>query len=195
MTGFADNKQQDYEAPLDKAAFLRWAEGREGRYELKGGRVVMMTGGSKNHARITMRIAARLVNALAQDTWAVTTADLAVEIGPDVRYPDVLVERLDNEGRSLSTTSPVLIVEVLSPSSIGTDMSSKAAEYMSLASLQAYVVASQDEPIVWVWQRDPETGTFPRHPAEIAGRDKSLEIAPLAIALPLAEIFRGIGAV
>jgi hypothetical protein len=29
---------------LDKPAFLAWAEGRKGRYELVGGRVVMMTG-------------------------------------------------------------------------------------------------------------------------------------------------------
>ncbi len=32
---------------LDKNEFLRWVEGQKGRYELKGGRVVMMTAGSR----------------------------------------------------------------------------------------------------------------------------------------------------
>jgi hypothetical protein len=32
--------------PMDSTAFLAWAEGREGRYELVDGRVVMMTGGT-----------------------------------------------------------------------------------------------------------------------------------------------------
>ncbi|MEW5962592.1 MAG: Uma2 family endonuclease [Pseudomonadota bacterium] len=192
MTGFADNKQQDYEAPLDKAAFLDWVQGRESRFELKGGRIVMMTGGSKNHARITGRIAQLLANALDAEQWAVTSADLAVEIGPDVRYPDVLVEPLDDQGDALSTSNPVLIAEVLSPSSAGTGMNEKAAECTSLTSLQTYLVVSQKAPIVWVWQRDPASGTFPRHPVEIAGRDKAIEIAALGITLPLAEIFRGI---
>ena len=34
---------------LDKRAFLQWAEGREGHYELKENRVVMTTGGTKGH--------------------------------------------------------------------------------------------------------------------------------------------------
>jgi hypothetical protein len=35
---------------MDKAAFLAWVEGREGRYELAGGRVLMTTGGTMGHA-------------------------------------------------------------------------------------------------------------------------------------------------
>jgi Uma2 family endonuclease len=103
-----------------------------------------------------------------------------------------LVERLNADGKALSTQSPVVLIEVLSPSSTGTDMTEKLAEYTSLPSLEAYIVASQDEPICWVWQRG-EDRAFPKKPKEIAGRDKSIDIAALGISLPLAEIFRGIG--
>ena len=38
-----------FPAHMDKARFLAWVEGREERYELAEGRVLMMTGGSRAH--------------------------------------------------------------------------------------------------------------------------------------------------
>ena len=192
MSGFAEDRPEPYEVALDKAAFLRWVRGREGRYELKDNRIVMITGGSKNHARVTQRIAHALAKQLDPEAWVVTTADLAVDIGPDVRSPDVLVEPLDADGRALSTSRPVLIAEVLSPSSIGAHMTTKAGEYLSLGTLQSYLGASQDDPIVWLWQRDAQ-GQFPRVPTEVAGRAARIEIAGLVLELALADISRGIG--
>jgi Uma2 family endonuclease len=107
-----------------------------------------------------------------------------------ISAPDVLVERVHPDGKALSTDEPVLLVEVLSPSSVGTDMVAKLAEYTSLPSLEAYIVASQEEPICWIWQRTGEARSFAQKPA---GRDKSIEIAALGIALPMGEIYRGIG--
>jgi UDP-N-acetylglucosamine:LPS N-acetylglucosamine transferase len=43
---------------LDKSEFLTWVQAHEGRYELAGSRVVMMTGGSRGHAIIVRRLAA-----------------------------------------------------------------------------------------------------------------------------------------
>lgn len=175
---------------LDKSAFLRWAEGREGHFELKGNRVVMMTGGTRNHARITSQIAVALSARLDLDRWAVTTADLAVEIGEDVRYPDVLVEARDAEGDALSTTRPILVVEVLSPSSLALDLNVKAREYMSLESLECYIVAAQDEPRVWVWQRTGPDRRFPDTPQEIVGREASIAVPALGIEIQLADVYR-----
>lgn len=131
---------------------------------------------------------------LDSDTWAVGIADIAVEIGDDIRYPDVLVERLADDGTALSTDKPIILVEILSPSSVDVDMSIKLAEYTRLSSLETYVVASQDEPICWVWQRSGESRAVPAKPAEIKGRDKVIELTAPAICLPLAAIYRGIGA-
>jgi hypothetical protein len=44
------------ELRMGKAAFLAWAAKREGRCELAGGRVVMMTGGSRAHAQIIFNL-------------------------------------------------------------------------------------------------------------------------------------------
>lgn len=178
---------------LDKRAFLQWMQKQERRYELKDGEVIMQAGVSRRHFTLVGRFVVAFTNRLDLDVWNVGPTDFAVEIGPDIRYPDVLVESVDPDGAALSTDAPVVLVEVLSPSSVGTDMVEKLAEYTSLASLEAYIVASQDEPICWVWQRSGEDRSFPKTPEEIAGRDKAIMIAALGISLPLSEIYRGIG--
>lgn len=192
MIGFSEDAATPYGAGLDRAAFFAWVQGQQGgRYELKDGTIIMHAGSTKRHARLMTRFAVAIGAKLDPDQWSVTTGDYAVEVGSDIRYPDVLVERADTGG-DLSTTAPVLLVEVLSPSSVARDMSLKLAEYTSLASLACYIVASQDEAIVWVWQRDADTGEFPRLPTELSSSSATIKIDALDLDLPLAELYRGI---
>ena len=71
------------------------------------------------------------------------------------------------------------------------DFTDKLEEYTRFPSLEAYIIASQDEPICWIWERDASTG-FPAKPVEIAGRDSSIALAGRAIALPPAELYLGV---
>ena len=177
---------------LEKRAFLQWAEGREGHYELKENRVVMMTGGTKGHAFITQEITYALRRRLDPAIWRVTAADLAVAIGEDIRYPDSVVEPASSEWSALFTDTPVFLAEVLSPSSLALDFRDKAAEYMSLPSLEAYLVAAQDEPRMWLWQRPGQRGdrrAFPAAPQEIDGLDATFSLAALAVTVQLKEIY------
>ena len=192
MTGFAEDPGPPFEAKFDKAAFLQWVQTQERRFELKDGRVIMQAGGTKRHVRLIGSITSALITRLDRALWAVAPCDQAVEIGEDIRYPDVVVERLLDDGRSQTTEVPVVLVEVLSPSSVGTDMTVKLAEYTSLASLEAYIVFSQDAPLCWVWQRAGEARAFPLKPFEVRGSDSVIEILGLGVALPSAEIYRGI---
>ncbi len=175
--------------PMDAAAFLAWAEGREGRYELARGRVVMMTGGSRAHALIVRRFANALEHRLDATRWTVLTSDFAAKVGSDtVRYPDVIVDAAGGALRDLAATSPALIAEVLSPSSVTNDLGDKAAEYLRLGSVSAYVVLSQDEPKAWLWVRG-ESG-FPAG-AEVIMGDGVIRIPALSVELPLTEVYRG----
>jgi Uma2 family endonuclease len=195
MTGFSEEPRAPYSARMDKAAFLRWNADREGtRCELKDGEIVMHPGVSRNHYGISSGFAFALSTRLEQQIWGIAGGDFAVEIGEDIRYPDVLVERRGGDGQAYTTLEPVLLVEVLSPTSVGRDLRTKVEEYLGLPSLEAYIVASQDEPIVWIWQRDTVSREFPAEPTEIAGREREITLPALAISLPLAEIYRGIGA-
>lgn len=192
MNGFAEDKTAPYVPPMAKAEFLRWLQVQDQRHELSGGRVVMQAGGTKRHNWICINFVTALKARLDKQTWSVGMADVAVEIGDDIRYPDVLAERHGDDDRAVSTDKPVLLVEVLSPSSAATDLGAKLAQYTGLASLETYIVASQDEALCWVWNRIGEARTFPVKPAEFRGRDQVLALDAFAIHLPLAELYDGV---
>jgi Uma2 family endonuclease len=180
---------------MDKVAFLRWAEGREGHFELKDGVVQMMLGGTQRHAEIISDIEMALKTRLERKSWSVVSSDLAVEIEGDVRYPDVLVKAPGGDPQALSITSPTLVCEVLSSSSIANDMNIKAEEYKSLASLEAYIVAAQDEPRLWIWNRSTDAArAWPKVPLEVHGLDKAVPLPALGVELPMTEIYAALPA-
>jgi Uma2 family endonuclease len=182
-----------FDLKLDKAAFNRWLLDQERKYEWKEGRVVQMTNVTRGHSRIVRNIARALEARLDIDTWSVVTSDFGVEKETFVRFPDVLVEPEDAGAFHVRRSeSAVLLFEVLSPSSVDTDMLEKPEEYMSFDTLEAYVVASQETAVCWMWQRDPVSGAFPAKPLKVMGRDQSIELKARGIALPLAEIYRNI---
>lgn len=177
---------------LDKAAFCAWLDRQECKYEWKEGRVVQMTNVTKAHARIVANIVRAISNRVDLDSWSVTPSDLGVEGEDFIRYPDVIVEPMDTDDSGRRAWGPVLLVEVLSPSSVGIDFTEKLDEYTGFSTLQAYMIASQDEPILWIWRKSQDTGQFPPKPAEIRGRDAHVDIPGLAINVPLVEIYRGV---
>jgi Uma2 family endonuclease len=176
---------------MDKATFLAWLQEREERYELAKGRVMMMTGGSRGHGLITRRLATALEKRLDSSRWSVLTSDFGVDLGPDtVRYPDVVVDVASGSLKDLTATAPVLVAEILSPSSASYDLGDKAAEYLRLTSLFAYLVLSQDEPKAWTWVRG--ASDFAPGPEVITGLDGRIRVATLGIDVALSEIYAGI---
>jgi Uma2 family endonuclease len=177
---------------MDKAAFIAWMAANEGRYELAGGRVVMMPGVSRAHGMLVMNTASLLRDRLDRTQWSVI-AEFGLDAGPEtLRYPDILVDRAGGDAKDYTATAPVLLVEVLSPSTAATDLGDKAAEYLQVPSLLAYIVLSQDEPKAWVWAR--ATAEFAPGPAVIAETDAMIHIAALQLELPLREIYAGVAA-
>jgi Uma2 family endonuclease len=86
----------------------------------------------------------------------------------------------------------VLVAEVLSPSTAEIDLGDKAAEYLQMPSLRAYLVFSQDEPKAWVWPRS--SGGFAPGPQVVAGADQTIRIGDLGLELPLSAIYAGLPA-
>lgn len=193
MNGFAEDPRVSYSAHMGKAEFFAWLQTKEGgRYELKNGEIVVHAGVSRKHHRVVNGFARSLMSQLPAASWDVAIGEFAVEIEGDIRYPDVLVERRADDADAYSTTQAVVLIEVLSPSSSGRDFHEKLAEYIRLPALETYIVASQDEAVVWVWQRDPATRAFPAQPDEIAGPDCVISVAALGVTLPLAEVYSGL---
>jgi Uma2 family endonuclease len=176
---------------MGKTEFLAWVYGREGRYELAESRVVMMSGGSRGHGIIMRRLARALEERLDSKRWVVLTSDFGVDLGPaTIRYPDVVVDVAGGPLRDLTATAPILVAEVISPSSVTNDLGDKAAENMRLPGLAAYLVLAQDQAKVWVWVRG--VSGFSAAPNVIDDRDATIEITMLGINLPLSEIYSDI---
>jgi Uma2 family endonuclease len=182
-------------APTGPEAFLVWGaqrEREEGKFELSRGRVSCdMIWTSRHHARVCANILAELLRLLDRDVFDIGSADFAVQTLVGVRSPDVVVDRANPRGRELSTTAPIFIAEVLSPSTAGKDFTEKLEEYTAMDSLGTYLICSQDEPRAWVWARQGD-GSWPRRPVELEGRDGAIALGGLGVELTMAAIFRGI---
>lgn len=183
-------------AKVDKETFYRFAaEHADQRFEYVRGRIVQqMTGGTKRHGLVVGRIKRLIEDQMDAGDWA-TIADRGVDTTPTIRYPDIVVEAADEApDDSLSTKRPVLIVEVLSPSTMQADLDEKPKEYLAIPSLEAYLVASQTEPALRIWTRKRGKG-FPVEPLEVEGRMEAVAIKTksLDLVLPLSVIYQGIG--
>jgi Uma2 family endonuclease len=174
---------------MDKTAFLAWTQANEGRYELAQGRVVMMSGVSRAHGRIVRNLVIALSSRLDPQRWEII-AEFGLDAGPEtLRYPDIVVDRAGGADKDYVATAPVLLVEVLSPSTAAIDLGDKAAEYLRLPSVLAYMVFSQDEPKAWVWAR---TGSQFAPGPEVVTGEATLHIATMGLDLPMADIYAGI---
>jgi len=74
-------------------------------------------------------------------------------------YPDVVIACSGLSDESDYTEEPVLIAEVLSPSTANVDRREKLNNYLSISSLQEYLIVHQKHKRVEVYQRS-ETGVW-----------------------------------
>src|SRR5215470_11447919 len=117
---------------MGKTAFLAWAEGREERYELVDGRVVMMTRPRRAHAMIVGNLIVALRRRLDFRKWTVI-AEFGLDAGPrTLRFPDIVVDTAGGDLDDRWANGPVLLAEVLSGSSRKTDLQDKPGEFLRL---------------------------------------------------------------
>jgi Uma2 family endonuclease len=143
--------------PTTPDEFLRWNEDREGKREFVEGKIVeMMVNTTRYHATLSMRFANEFLNQLSWLDFVVTSADFGIKTFNTVRYPDVMVERAGGDGKALATTEPMIIVEVLSPSTRKSDLGQKRIQYQAIPSLLHYLAVEQDQAKILLWSRLPD---------------------------------------
>lgn len=168
--------------------FFEWLERQEAIHEYDRGVIGMMVRVKRNHSRLVSRFVQLLGGRLQPEAYDVHAEAFPVHAGGSVRFPDVVVERAAGDGASLQAEAPLVIVEVTSRSSLDLDMVVKRDEYLTLPSLKAYVVASQDAPSIAIWRRG-DHGGFPAEAEQIEGFGSVLELQEPQISLPLSELY------
>ncbi len=134
------------------------------KHEWFDGVVYAMSRGTPEHARLAFRAGRALANALPS-TCEVYSGDVMLFIASAnlATYADVSVVcgRLETStvrknGKSLGTAvvNPAIVVEVLSESTERYDRDGKFQAYKGIASLEAYVLVSQDTRKVEIFRRE-----------------------------------------
>lgn len=126
------------------------------KYEYVDGQAYAMVGASRSHNKLSLEFARQLGNHLHGSPCAVFHGDMKVGIERAgawrFYYPDVQVS-CEMENQLYYNTAPCLIIEILSPSTERIDRLEKLLAYQQLASLQEYVLCSQDSPHVEIYRR------------------------------------------
>ena len=129
--------------PMTAAEFLTWDAGQTIRHEFVRGEVFAMAGGEDRNATVAGNVYIALRQHLRGTPCRVYASDvkLRVEAADCFFYPDVMVtcSATDLQDR-LVKREPVLVVEVLSPSTGAYDRGDKFASYRQLPSLQEYLL-------------------------------------------------------
>lgn len=188
------DQQPEEPQHMSEAEYLAYEEATAFKHEFSNGRIIAMTGGSLHHGLITVNISTQLNIKLADTDCGVVSPDIRVAVRRETRsayrYPDVTVycgEPAFLEGRKDTLTNPVLLVEVLSPSTILTDINQKLEEYTQIESLQAYLLVAQDQAKVERYQRHESDQWLYQL---VTGLDGEVSIPTLELTLSLAQIYR-----
>ncbi len=137
---------------LDRAAATR--------SEYFFGEVIAMSGGSLNHSLIGMNIGREAGSSLEGRPCLVLNPDMRVRTATGVyTYPDVTIvcgkPQLEDDRKDV-LLNPLVIFEVLSPSTANYDRGAKFDNYRSILSLQTYVIVAQDQPAIDCYHRQPD---------------------------------------
>ena len=153
--------------PTTAEAFLAWTtHQQQGRYELAAGKVVRMAAERAGHARTKLRVASLLEAAVHASGLAceVFGDGMAVLVDEHTVYePDALLRcgaRLDDD--AVIVTDPVVVVEVVSPSSAALDTGAKLADYFRIPSVQHYLIVRTKDRTVIQHSRTADAGILTR---------------------------------
>ena len=114
------------------------------KHELIAGEVYAMSGASKNHERLCSKINAQFSQHLEHSPCEPFGSNMKSRVGENFFYPDAMVICHDQSDNDFYTDSPIIIVEILSPSTRRRDRTLKREHYLTIPSLQEYVLIEQD---------------------------------------------------
>lgn len=185
--------QHEYPIKMTEAEYLAFESEGDERHEFVNGQIYAMTGASWNHNMINQSTGSALLNQLKLKGCFVASSDLRLKVESDsvsYRYPDIIVtcgqpNFLDES--QMTIDNPTIVIEILSRSTIFTDLNTKRTEYMSLESVQEYLIIWQDEPKIDRFLK--QEGTDDLLLTSVTGLGKSLDLPSVGCTLALADVY------
>jgi Uma2 family endonuclease len=172
--------------------YLATEELAEAKREYIDGWVRAMTGATVRHNQVAVNTLVHLANSLKGKPCRPYSSDMKLRIRDQQNtrfyYPELQVICESNAPSDQFQDTPTLIVEVLSPSTRQYDLDEKLNAYLSIPSLQWYIILEQHQPIAIVLRRT-EKG-FLREVYE--GLQAIIDLPAIGSSLPLSEVYRNV---
>jgi Uma2 family endonuclease len=177
---------------LTPEQYLEIERKAEYKSEYFNGEMFAMAGASYLHSLVAANLLADLQLQLRRKPCRILTSDTRVHI-PNTglyTYPDAVVvcgapQFLENQ-RPDTLLNPVVVIEVLSPSTEAYDRGRKFGHYQAIESLRQYVMADSDRLHVDVLTRQPD-GTWLLRSA--GNLQDTIDLDSIACKLVLADIY------
>ncbi|MCP4109966.1 MAG: Uma2 family endonuclease, partial [Desulfobacteraceae bacterium] len=158
------NRQIDPVSLVSRNKYIQQDRVAEFKSEYHEGRVFAMAGASRNHNRIVTNISGSLNSQLKSQDCNNYSSDMRVSIlgGRKYVYPDIVVtcgkEDFEDDNMDI-LLNPIVIIEVLSDSTEVHDRGTKFFYCQTIASLQEYVLISQDKRCFEIYRKQGD-GTW-----------------------------------
>lgn len=166
----------------------------DARFEYWDGDIICVNGGSREHSEICGNVIYRLGQRLRGGPCTVFTvgATVLTPTLPPYRYPDASVACGELQFRHIrgvdALVNPVLIVEVLTPTSAARDHGEKFAAYQAIETFSEYLLVAQDAPRVAHYRRTE--GGWERR--DVNGLDASVALESVGCELKMADVYEAV---
>ena len=171
--------------------FLRWEDGTDTRYELIDGVPVAMAPAAEAHGMLAARLSGRIDARVAtkRPCRAVVEPGISRWEGGDTFFvADLAMTCAPYDPRRQYVQDPLLIVEILSPSTMGFDRNVKVPEYRRIPSVQEILLLDSERAFAEVLRREGE-----RWITEIVqGIAATLSLASVPLSVAMAELYDGV---
>jgi Uma2 family endonuclease len=177
------------EKRMTVAEFLTWNDGTDTRYELIDGRPVAMAPVAPSHSVLVANLTHALKSKLQRPCYVGSEAGVERPDRDDTFYEaDVVVSCTPVAPGMAVIPAPIVLVEVLSPSTVDYDRGRKAYDYRRIPSVQEIVLVASEQRHIVVWRRRGAKWEV----EDLIG-DATLELETVGVQIPFAAIYADSG--
>ena len=173
--------------------YLEMEETSEVKHEYYRGEIFSMAGGTITHNTISVKLLTRLEQKLGGKGCQPYNSDQRIYIEKNglFTYPDISVvcgnpETLDNDDTNI--LNPIIVIEVLSPSSRNYDRGDKFKLYRDIPSLKEYILVDSEMIAIEAYRMNEHKEWVLK---EYSSLEDLLYVTSLDIAIPVSEIYEG----
>lgn len=168
--------------------FLAFDDGTDLSYQLFEGRIVAMNPPLRGHAALVGRLTRIVGNQLAVPCEVFAEAGIVPVNRRHSWYKaDLIVTCTPGDPKDQFIAEPVLVIEVLSPTTSATDFSRKLPDYQLIPSMRDVLLVSSVERLIRHWRRAPNGWAEQGH-----RRSATVRLAGLPVTIAMSELYDGI---